>query len=388
MHSQLGGPTLVPWKHAAVALGCCFIGMVAGGLTATAVGNYAEVAAQSPARATTADIAVLMHCSWGNEPGEIGRVESESAHGPKLMGVDRLGRIVVVDGVGNARLQLFDPKGRFLHAVPFPQARSITSMAIGEGDSVYLSDGFDVWNVSVDPGEVTKLSAPGGMFSGIFGMSVGRGIQGSKRLLFIARAILSLEGPQPWVVAYDDEMNAWRGIAGGSPVTSALGTLYIISSAASGDTGDVVTINRWQYGGTYGSPAGIVLNLPERLVPNVPARLIGATENPACVYVYGKTAPGATPGKVWKYDAQGRLLGVVDLGDGNALELPGLARGCSFTVDTAGVVYVRWCDPTTGFYVGRVACTAQWGVPAGPTPPPGTNIPPPPPRPGGPPAPV
>lgn len=101
------------------------------------------------------DAAGKYELEWGGKG--VGPGELNLPHGVAL---DATGRVYVCDR-SNARLQVFDAGGRFLHAWSGPEIGRPYGVAVAKGGHIFVADGGDQTKPELDHSKVAMLDAGG-----------------------------------------------------------------------------------------------------------------------------------------------------------------------------------------------------------------------------------
>ncbi len=103
------------------------------------------------------DAAGRYEFEWGGKGGEPGQFNL-----PHGIAVDGRGRVIVCDR-SNARLQVFDPRGKFLAEWKGPQIGRPYGVSVGADGHVFAVDGGDQGATKPDRGKVVELDAEGNL---------------------------------------------------------------------------------------------------------------------------------------------------------------------------------------------------------------------------------
>lgn len=308
---------------------------------------------------TLQNLRVVVHGTWGDGPGEFGRIAEENVFGPELYTIDTAGNLVILDSL-NDRLQVFDRQGRFVRSVPVGRTPEVIALAAGPDGHVYMTTGSEVRQVALDTGQILTMGSPPELFGPIRDLAVGsipstQPQQPPHVALFLAQAFPTFDGMEMWVHGYmhrPEGLVRFGGMTGHSPFRHVEYTLYTIGSVAVAPEGTDITIRRWNY--QEQGITEVVASVPVRITQPTDCILLGVSTFPPSLHLLTLT-PGGGPGGIWKLDRSGKLMGAIVLGD--HLPPPPMAwmnHAARFAVDGAGDLHVSWADPGKGYYISRL----------------------------------
>jgi hypothetical protein len=324
---------------------------------------------------------VVVHGGWGAGPGQFGCEPQEYVFGPERYAIDDDGSFVILDGVRNNRLQVFDWTGKFVRAVPVRGAAAVQVLSLDGQGHAYLTEDREIIEVTLSTGATCSLGSPPPLFGRIDALTVLHrpppppGAQNPPVRFVLEQPFGGLDGSEPWVQAYTEKLERWNGFRGSSPIVSgSVGPVYAVSAFTNTGAGATVTLKNWGYGEPDVIPEQVTL--PERVSLVDRPRLLGALRYPPyCLYLLTGEPTHNRPSRIWLIVPHGKVVRMIDLANCPPPPWDAGSPNARFQIDAYGDLYVGWADPTKGFYISRLNTSALTGVTTrygtgGPTPPP------------------